>query len=318
MRTIGFRYLNLDHPWRVKPARGEELDPQLHANLAIERGELGEAHALQAALGLTGDLPLTWPHNLVRHARGCLHAAAGDHAAAVADLLAAGELAERWGIPNPAILPWRSSAARTGSRAGRPRRGAPPGRAPAPRHARSSGRAWIWPMPWPASHSATGPGANLWSPAAGPAAMPPWTGRPYPGRTASRAASSRRADQPADRTGPVRHPANGGDPPDQHIRQTPDQLPQRAPGRTRRQPHGGHPAKGTLITSTRRPSRVRAVARLGAQDTRGLRADDPVSDQAVMRLEVDHVHLGDRAEHAVRIGAGFLLYHCHVSAVHEG
>ena len=78
----------------------------------VERGELGEAHALQAALGLAGDLPPTWPHNLVRHARGCLHAAAGDHAAAaVGDLLAAGELAERWGIPNPAILPWRSSAA---------------------------------------------------------------------------------------------------------------------------------------------------------------------------------------------------------------
>ena len=37
----------------------------------------------------------SWPHNLVRHARGCLHAAAGDHAAAVADLLTAGEHADR-------------------------------------------------------------------------------------------------------------------------------------------------------------------------------------------------------------------------------
>ena len=43
----------------------------------VERGELEDARALLAALGLTGDLPATWPHNLVRHARGCLHAAAG-------------------------------------------------------------------------------------------------------------------------------------------------------------------------------------------------------------------------------------------------
>jgi DNA-binding CsgD family transcriptional regulator len=77
----------------------------------IERGALADARALAGARGLSGDLPPTWPHNLVRHARGCLHAAAGDHAAAAADLHAAGELAQRWGIPNPAILPWRSAAA---------------------------------------------------------------------------------------------------------------------------------------------------------------------------------------------------------------
>jgi DNA-binding CsgD family transcriptional regulator len=77
----------------------------------IERDALADARALLGTLGLDGDLPPTWPHNLVRHARGCLHAAAGDHAAASADLQAAGELAQRWGIPNPAILPWRSAAA---------------------------------------------------------------------------------------------------------------------------------------------------------------------------------------------------------------
>ncbi len=77
----------------------------------IERGELTDARALLAALGLTGELPPTWPHNLVRHARGCLHTAAGDHAAAVADLLEAGQLTQRWEIPNPALVPWRSSAA---------------------------------------------------------------------------------------------------------------------------------------------------------------------------------------------------------------
>ena len=81
------------------------------------------ARSLLAELGLTGDLIPTWPHNLVRHARGCLHAAAGDHPAAAADLLKAGELAQQWGIPNPAILPWRSAAALSlaalGDKAGR-------------------------------------------------------------------------------------------------------------------------------------------------------------------------------------------------------
>ena len=77
----------------------------------IDRGELAQASTLLAERGLTVDLPPSWPHNLVRHARGCLHAAAGDHAQAAADLLTAGKQADQWGIPNPAILPWRSDAA---------------------------------------------------------------------------------------------------------------------------------------------------------------------------------------------------------------
>ena len=77
----------------------------------VERGELENARSLLASLGLTGDLIPTWPHNLVRHARGCLRAAVGDHPKAAEDLLKAGELAQQWGIPNPAILPWRSAAA---------------------------------------------------------------------------------------------------------------------------------------------------------------------------------------------------------------
>jgi DNA-binding CsgD family transcriptional regulator len=77
----------------------------------IDRGELDQAGTLLAEHGLTGALPPSWPHNLVRHARGCLHAAAGDHAAAIGDLLAAGDQADQWRIPNPAILPWRSDAA---------------------------------------------------------------------------------------------------------------------------------------------------------------------------------------------------------------
>jgi hypothetical protein len=63
---------------------------------------------------------------------------------------------------------------------------------------------------------------------------------------------------------------------------------------------------------------VCTVARSGAQDPRGFRADGSVSGQAVVRLEVDHVRLGDRAEHAVVCRAGFLLDHGHVGAFHEG
>ncbi len=76
----------------------------------IERGELAEARAELAGRELLGDLPPTWPANRLRYARGCLSAASGDHRAAVTDLLAAGELAQRWGIRNPAMMNWRSAA----------------------------------------------------------------------------------------------------------------------------------------------------------------------------------------------------------------
>jgi DNA-binding CsgD family transcriptional regulator len=77
----------------------------------IARGEIAEARAVLAARNLTGELGPTWPYVVVRHARGCLHAAAGEQAAAAADLLKAGELAERWAIHNPAMMAWRSDAA---------------------------------------------------------------------------------------------------------------------------------------------------------------------------------------------------------------
>jgi DNA-binding CsgD family transcriptional regulator len=76
----------------------------------IERGELAEARAELAGRDLLGDLPPTWPANRLRYARGCLSAASGDHQAAVTDLLAAGDLAQRWGIRNPAMMNWRSAA----------------------------------------------------------------------------------------------------------------------------------------------------------------------------------------------------------------
>jgi DNA-binding CsgD family transcriptional regulator len=77
----------------------------------IDRGATDEAWAMLAAGGLAGALPPTWPFNVARHARGCLHAAAGAHQEALADLLAAGDLAVRWGIRNPSMMAWRSAAA---------------------------------------------------------------------------------------------------------------------------------------------------------------------------------------------------------------
>ena len=86
----------------------------------IERGDSAAAHQELAAYGLVGDLGRTWPANRVRYARACLHAADGDHRRAADDLLAAGDLAERWRMRNPALMNWRSAAALSLAALGRP------------------------------------------------------------------------------------------------------------------------------------------------------------------------------------------------------
>jgi DNA-binding CsgD family transcriptional regulator len=77
----------------------------------IERGAADQARDMLDAAGLGGQLGPTWQYTVARWARGCLHASAGDHAAAVSDLLAAGDLVAQWGVRNPAMIPWRSGAA---------------------------------------------------------------------------------------------------------------------------------------------------------------------------------------------------------------
>jgi DNA-binding CsgD family transcriptional regulator len=77
----------------------------------IERGEIALALRELSDRGLDGELPDGWAPTPLLLARGRLHAAAGDHDAAIRDLLAAGERAEAWGISNPAMYPWRSSGA---------------------------------------------------------------------------------------------------------------------------------------------------------------------------------------------------------------
>jgi DNA-binding CsgD family transcriptional regulator len=76
----------------------ERGDPQL------ARRELSERH-------LDGELPRAWATTPLLLARGRLHAAAGDHQQAIADLRATGERANAWRVLNPAMMPWRSSIA---------------------------------------------------------------------------------------------------------------------------------------------------------------------------------------------------------------
>jgi hypothetical protein len=78
----------------------------------IEASETEQARAALAERGLlTGKLLPVFPFNVAQYARGCLRAARGDHETALADLLALGADATRWGIVNPAAIPWRSAAA---------------------------------------------------------------------------------------------------------------------------------------------------------------------------------------------------------------
>lgn len=76
----------------------------------IERGDLAQAQAELEQRRLSAELIPIWPFNVARYARGCMFAAAGDHAAAWADLTTAGDLAEQWNIQNPALMRWRSIA----------------------------------------------------------------------------------------------------------------------------------------------------------------------------------------------------------------
>ncbi len=98
----------------VSPGMEVRLAPVTIAFLVealVERGQIVEAESELAQRGLDADLPYAWATTPLLLARGRLKAAAGDHAAAVEDLMATGERAEAWGVRNPAMHPWRSSAA---------------------------------------------------------------------------------------------------------------------------------------------------------------------------------------------------------------
>ena len=77
----------------------------------IERGDTAAAWDELRQQGHDGELPLIWPTTPLLLARGRLRAATGDHAAAVEDLVASGKRTAAWDLINPAMTPWRSSAA---------------------------------------------------------------------------------------------------------------------------------------------------------------------------------------------------------------
>jgi DNA-binding CsgD family transcriptional regulator len=87
-----------------------------HAHL-----DRGEFDAARRALDLAAGFPQERPeHALALAARGRLALARNDPAAALGDLRAAGDLADRHGMAQPAMLPWRiwasAAAARLGNR----------------------------------------------------------------------------------------------------------------------------------------------------------------------------------------------------------
>jgi DNA-binding CsgD family transcriptional regulator len=81
------------------------------ADAQLERGELEQAARLIEVASVEHRLgeSVTW--NLVLDSRGRLRLAQDRYEEALADFLACGELQEEWGGANPALIPWRSSAA---------------------------------------------------------------------------------------------------------------------------------------------------------------------------------------------------------------
>ena len=104
---------------------GEDLDLVTGGALEVlvialvERGEIAAARTLLEAHGLDGALGgRPWDAGLL-HARARLALAEGDLAAAHADACEAGVLRDGQGRPNPAGMPWRSTAALALAQSGR-------------------------------------------------------------------------------------------------------------------------------------------------------------------------------------------------------
>lgn len=79
----------------------------------VERAEPELAMRELADRGLDSDLTAGWSETMLRYRRARVHAALHDHHHAVDELLAVGELTDTWNAPNPAQIPWRSTAARS-------------------------------------------------------------------------------------------------------------------------------------------------------------------------------------------------------------
>jgi DNA-binding CsgD family transcriptional regulator len=80
-------------------------------NVMIEQGSWDEAEQVLQEHGMLGSPGTSWGSLHLREARGRLRTAQGRAAEGLQDLLEAGELTSGSGTLNPAIIPWRSSAA---------------------------------------------------------------------------------------------------------------------------------------------------------------------------------------------------------------
>ncbi|MCX2954723.1 helix-turn-helix transcriptional regulator [Lentzea sp. NEAU-D7] len=99
---------------------------QVNAVDALARAQvaLGDVNAAQNALrpfGGARELPRTWHHTALLHARGAVRLELGDTEGALADQLECGERFQSWGRPSPTLRPWRSSAALAHLRLGQPK-----------------------------------------------------------------------------------------------------------------------------------------------------------------------------------------------------
>ncbi len=104
--------------WRV----GLPSTASILAKVLVERGDLRAADSSVTEGGVTGpptSVGSSYPLTMLLHSRGGLRLAQGEPAAALEDLLEVGRRQEIMGEPNPALLDWRSLAARALTELGR-------------------------------------------------------------------------------------------------------------------------------------------------------------------------------------------------------
>ncbi|MDJ0345181.1 AAA family ATPase [Streptomyces sp. H10-C2] len=79
--------------------------------ILVDLGDHDRATGLVEQSDLCGEVPETWAGTALLLARGRLRVAAGHPAEGLRDLLTAGSRLPSWNVHNPAVAPWRSSAA---------------------------------------------------------------------------------------------------------------------------------------------------------------------------------------------------------------
>ncbi|MEV6716745.1 BREX system ATP-binding domain-containing protein [Lentzea sp. NPDC051208] len=95
------------------------VDAWVRAQLAL--GHLDATEKALQPFGRSRELPLSWHHTALLHARGALRMELGDCEGALADQLECGERFLAWGRGSPAVRPWRSFAALAHFRLGQPK-----------------------------------------------------------------------------------------------------------------------------------------------------------------------------------------------------